>query len=48
MTPMLIPTLTDEQLTELGVTTIGDKTTLRAAGFCHPQYVECKFVLILQ
>jgi len=43
VTPILIPNLTDAQLTELGVTTVGDKAMLRAAGFCHPQYVDCKF-----
>ena len=40
---MLVPSLTDKQLTDLGVTAIGDKAMLRAAGFCHPQYIECKY-----
>ena len=31
VTPSLIPSLTDEQLSGLGVTTIGDKAMLRAA-----------------
>ena len=47
MIPKLVPNLRDEQLNDLGVTTIGDRAALRAACYCHPLFIECKYYLWL-
>ena len=39
ITPAIVSALSDQQLSELGVTTIGDRAALRTACLCHPAYI---------